>query len=282
MTEVLRLSAFSDSPEGGNPAGVVVDASHLTEGEMQEIAREVGYSETAFLTRLSHQEKAFAIRYFTPETEVSFCGHATIASGVVLGRQFGDGVYELSTPAGPIAVDVNVTPEAITATLTSPPTSSSVLEQEVLYDILDLLDWEDNDLDNRFPPAVAFAGNAHPVLVTASRQRLSRLDYDYDGLKELMQRHEYTTIQLVYPKDGDPHERIWFSRNVAPGVGIYEDAATGSAAAALGAYFLQQGIYGSGDHITIFQGDDMGRPSTLLLAIGSDHMNVTGTAVDID
>ena len=118
---VLRLTAFTDDPEGGNPAGVVLDANGLSAEDMQRIAADVGYSETAFLIPHTDVENSYQIRYFTPAAEVAFCGHATIASGVVLGREYGDGVYELSTQAGPVEVDVTVAGENVVATLTSPP-----------------------------------------------------------------------------------------------------------------------------------------------------------------
>ena len=280
-TAVLRLTAFSDDPEGGNPAGVVLDATELSAEQMQSIAADVGYSETAFLIPHTDVENSYQIRYFTPAAEVAFCGHATIASAVVLGREYGDGVYELSTQAGPVEVDVTVAGESVVATLTSPPTTLAPLDPDLVYDLLDALDWDETALDSRFTPAVGFSGNHHPILVLDSRETLASMDYDFDVLAELMKEHDWTTIQLVYPEEGDPHGRRWHSRNPAPSVGIYEDPATGSAAAALGAYFRETGVYGVGDHVTIFQGDDMGRPSSIMLTIGGSRMKISGTATDI-
>jgi PhzF family phenazine biosynthesis protein len=77
VVDVLRYVAFSDRPDGGNPAGVVLDAAGLSDADMLSIAADVGYSETAFLD-------GDDIRYFSPLAEVPFCGHATIATGVAL------------------------------------------------------------------------------------------------------------------------------------------------------------------------------------------------------
>ena len=82
--EVLRLTAFSDDPAGGNPAGVVLDASGLDDAAMLAIAAEVGFSETAFVT--ARRRRRLAVRYFSPLAEVPFCGHATIATGVAWAR----------------------------------------------------------------------------------------------------------------------------------------------------------------------------------------------------
>lgn len=80
-----RLTAFSTNPEGGNPAGVWIGNALPDPVEMQRIAAEVGFSETAFIAPASGQDRI--VRYYSPEAEVSFCGHATIASGVQLGEK---------------------------------------------------------------------------------------------------------------------------------------------------------------------------------------------------
>lgn len=293
---IRRYSAFTDNPEGGNPAGVVLDATGLSVADMQSIAADVGYSETAFLTARADKQDEFDVAYFTPVAEVDFCGHATIASGVALAEaasaggerddtdDYGDATsrhYSFHTKAGVIAVDVLLTPVGYAATLTSPPTSVAQIDDAVMDELLDALDWHWEDLDERFPPAVGWSGNWHPVLVAGSRTRLRRLDYDYDLLAELSQREGWTTIQLVFPDDNDSLMRTWYSRNPGPGVGIDEDPATGSAAVAFGAYLVSTGTAAPGDVFTILQGDDMGRPSVLLLTVGNGAMRVTGTAVEL-
>jgi len=293
---IRRYSAFTDNPEGGNPAGVVLDATGLSVADMQSIAADVGYSETAFLTARADKHDEFDVAYFTPVAEVDFCGHATIASGVALAEaasavgerddtdDYGDATsrhYSFHTKAGVIAVDVLLTPVGYAATLTSPPTSVAQIDDAVMDELLDALDWHWEDLDERFPPAVGWSGNWHPVLVAGSRTRLRRLDYDYDLLAELSQREGWTTIQLVFPDDNDSLMRTWYSRNPGPGVGIDEDPATGSAAVAFGAYLVSTGTAAPGDVFTILQGDDMGRPSVLLLTVGNGAMRVTGTAVEL-
>ncbi|WP_322096789.1 PhzF family phenazine biosynthesis protein, partial [Pelagibius sp.] len=91
--EVLRIAAFSKGEEGGNPAGVAIDERLPEAAEMQRIAAEVGFSETAFAA--PHGE-GWRVRYFSPESEVPFCGHATIALGAALAMAQGDGVFSLT------------------------------------------------------------------------------------------------------------------------------------------------------------------------------------------
>ena len=280
--EILRLTAFSNDPDGGNPAGVVLDAAGLTDSEMLAIAAEVGFSETAFLVaRPKDGSHSFDIRYFSPLGEVDFCGHATIATGIALGQEHGPSTYEFNSKAGPIEVEVFENGNELAVTLISPPASVRPLTESALEALLEALDWDIEDLDPRFTPAIGFAGNSHPILVADSRDRLAELDYDFDDLLELMEAEGWTTIQLVYPEEGDPSTRKWHSRNPWPIGGVYEDAATGSAAAAFGGYLRQHGIAGVGDQIQILQGDDMGRPSLILLTIGGSQMQISGTGIQL-
>src|SRR3954454_20891019 len=100
---VLRYSAFTDTPAGGNPAGVVLDARDMADARMLELAAEIGYSETAFLIpRAGGRE--YDVRYFSAEAEVPFCGHATIATAVALAERDGTGDLVLHIAAGPVAI----------------------------------------------------------------------------------------------------------------------------------------------------------------------------------
>ncbi len=89
--ELHLLSAFSTDPAGGNPAGVWVGDELPSPEEMQRVASDVGFSETAFVVPATGATRT--VRYFSPKAEVPFCGHATIATGHVLGRTEGDGTF---------------------------------------------------------------------------------------------------------------------------------------------------------------------------------------------
>src|SRR5690349_19186270 len=116
--ELLRYAAFTRDPAGGNPAGVVLDATGLDEARMQRVAAEVGYSETAFL--VPGGDGHFDVRYFSPKAEVPFCGHATIASAAAYAERYGPGDLSLQTAAGLVEVSTKVLADGTTtATLTS-------------------------------------------------------------------------------------------------------------------------------------------------------------------
>ena len=115
--DVARLTAFSADPRGGNPAGVVVGDALPPEETMQQIAREVGYSETVFLA--GDGGATWQARYFSPEAEVAFCGHATIAGAIALHEHCGESRLSLETVGGVVAVAVDASQANAFATLTS-------------------------------------------------------------------------------------------------------------------------------------------------------------------
>ena len=272
MTEVLRYAAFTDRPEGGNPAGVVLDASALDDAEMQRIAADVGYSETAFVTAADGD--ALELRYFSPLAEVAFCGHATIATGVAWAERNGPGVLRLTTREGLIVLTVEGDPPV--ATLASVPPTVAPLHD--LEELLAALRWEASDLDAAFPPRVIYAGVYHPVLAAVSSERLARLDYDFARLGALMAARGWTTVQLVF-REG---EREFRSRNPFPPGGKVEDPATGAAAAAFGGYLRELGLVDPPATVTIEQGIELGRPSLLTVSIpAAGGISVSGTAVPI-
>ena len=274
--EILRYAAFTEDPRRGNPAGVVLDATGLSAEEMLGIAAEVGYSETAFVIP---GDGPLATRYFSPQAEVDFCGHATIALAVARADREGPGPLALDTAAGRIDVDVVAGPSGPVATLRSVPTSTRALGGDELTALLAALSWPAADLDERYPPHVAFGGVHHPVLAVRTRERLADLDYDYDALLALMTDRGWTTVQLYWVED----ELTIHARNPFPVGGVVEDPATGAAAAALGGYLRELGFVTQPTRIRIIQGEDMGRRSELLVDIdpADPTVRVSGAAVRI-
>lgn len=272
---ILRYSAFTTDPQGGNPAGVVLDARGLSDDAMQRIAADLGYSETAFL--LPRADGELDVRYFSPLAEVSFCGHATIAAMVAYAREHGPGDVVLHTQAGRVRVTVN---ETFAATLTSVAPRVDVLNAADLDRLLAILGWSRHELDATLAPAVAYAGAWHPVIAAASRARLADLHYDFDALSALMATRGWTTVNLVWREDA----HTLHARNPFPPGGVVEDPATGAAAAALGAYLATQGELPPTRRFRILQGHDIGRPSLLLVEVPVDvdaGVRVSGTAVEI-
>jgi PhzF family phenazine biosynthesis protein len=275
--EIMRYVAFSTDPAGGNPAGVVLDAAGLDDDAMLRIAADIGFSETAFLTPAD--DDSFAVRYFSPLTEVPFCGHATIALAVAYAERHGPGELYLRTLAGPVTVATKRTAEgSLAATLVSVAPRSTPIMGEDLAGLLAALRWPDTDLDPALPPRAAYAGAWHPVIAAATRARLADLGYDMEALADLMTRMDWTTIDLIWRES----ETVFHARNPFPPGGVVEDPVTGAAAAAFGGYLRELGLVPVPATITIYQGRDLGRPGVISLRIPAEPhsgLEVTGTAV---
>lgn len=280
---MLRYTAFSSAPDGGNPAGVVLDATALDDSDMLAIAADLGYSESAFLTAppegLGGQEgRAYSIRYFSPKAEVPFCGHATIATAVALAERIGPGELMFATRAGTVPVEVTEDRGTLRATLTSVEPHIEEIADADLAEALAALDWPAADLDPAFLPRIAFAGARHLVLAAATRTRLADLAYDFARLEALMHRLDLTTVQLVWRESA----AVFHVRDPFP-VGVVEDPATGAAAAAFGAYARDLGLVPEDAVLTLHQGADLGRPGelTVTLRAGDPRVRVSGAGARI-
>ncbi|MFT3890291.1 MAG: PhzF family phenazine biosynthesis protein [Anaerolineales bacterium] len=254
---VLKLAAFSQNGRGGNPAGVAFYDAMPSDEEMLRVAKEVGYSETAFLVK---QGSDWRVRYFAPELEVPFCGHATIALGAVLGERFGEGEYKLILNDSQITVRAAKLNGGMLATLQSPRTSSVDASVDSVDNFLAGFHLTRDDLDPRFPVRFASAGAKHLILVLKDRKTLAEMNYDFDSVRAMMMEQELITVSLLWNESED----IFHSRNAFASGGVYEDPATGAAAAALAGYLRDIGWKGKST-FTIVQGEDMGVPSRLLV-----------------
>ncbi|MDM5134421.1 PhzF family phenazine biosynthesis protein [Aeromonas salmonicida] len=270
--ELVRIAAFSDGLQGGNPAGVWIGASLPGVHEMQHIAAEVGFSETAFAAPMSTplpqgvqaveptaELREWRVRYFSPEAEVPFCGHATIALGVALARRFGEGEYGLHLNQAVIKVSGWLDGEGHwQAALQSPPTHSKPAPAELVAAALDLFGYTPADLDPRIPPALIHGGADHLVLALNSRAALAAMEYELEQGRTLMRREGLVTILLAHAA----REQLFHTRNPFAYGGVYEDPATGAATAAFAGY-LRDIHWPHGGIIDLFQGEDMGMASHL-------------------
>jgi len=272
IMEIQRIAAFSYQNSGGNPAGVMICDDMPIDIEMLNIAKSVGYSETAFL---KFKKDGWQIRYFSPEIEVPFCGHATIASGAALGAYSGVGTYKLYLNEGEISVDVSRSEGgAFSVTLQSPETWSKVAGQDYSVKVLNEFNLSLDDLDMNFPVRFAFAGAKHLILVLKDRATLANMSYNFGRLKVLMKEKDLVTINLLWCESSNR----FHSRNPFPPGGVHEDPATGAAAAAFAGYLRDIGWNGE-NRFVVLQGEDMGAPSRLLVeysAIQGEGIKVTG------
>ncbi len=271
--DMLRIAAFSDGEQGGNPAGVWLGEALPDAAQMQRIAAEVGFSETAFAAPAAD---GWRVRYFSPQSEVPFCGHATIALGAALALRHGDGEYALELNQARIRVQGRRDGDVVAAALQSPPTHSRDADAALLQRALDLFGLSEDDLDPRLPPAHVHAGADHLLLALRSREALAAMRYAQEAGRQLMDDAGWITIALVWAES----TQRFHARNAFASGGVYEDPATGAAAAAFAGY-LRDVQWPHAGAIDIVQGEDMGMRSLLRVgipALAGSPVEVSGVA----
>ncbi len=272
--DILKIAAFSDGNTGGNPAGVVIEDALPPAAQMQAIAADVGFSETAFAAPHNGQ---WRVRYFSPKSEVPFCGHATIALGAALSIKYGGGDFTLTLNDAGISVSAHKDGKLYRAQLQSPPTNSVALSADITAQALEIFGYEAGDLDPRLPPARAHGGANHFIFALKTRPKLAAMEYDLETGRRFMKAHDINaTICFIYAQSA----ALFHSRNPFASGGVYEDPATGAAAAALAGY-LHDINWPHEGAINITQGEDMGMCSRLRAEFTNkkgSSVRVSGTA----
>ena len=283
LKSVQRLSAFTRDGRGGNPAGVWIGSELPTPEIMQSTAANVGYSETAFASPETTGRtggSSWRVRYFAPESEVDFCGHATIALGAALAESEGDGTFDLFLNSAKISVTGKISDTHTSASLQSPPTHSNLAAEELIDQICLMFDYEMDDFNELIPPAVMNAGVDHALIALNSRAKLSRMNYDLAAGRELMAAYGLTTICFAFAESDD----LFHVRNAFASGGVLEDPATGAAAAAFSGYLRDLSWPGLNE-LTLLQGDDMGAPSSIKTVTpreAGSPIKVSGSVSKID
>ncbi|HTO60860.1 MAG TPA: PhzF family phenazine biosynthesis protein [Bradyrhizobium sp.] len=252
---VHRIAAFTNGAQGGNPAGVALCEALPDAGTMQALAAEVGYSETAFAAPV---ENGWRVRYFAPQVEVDFCGHATIALGAALAQREGSGTFVLQLNRTQITVDGDQSAAGWRASFRSPKTHSREVPAAVVEEALAVFGLTHGELDSRIPPRIAHAGADHLILALRDRHALGAMRYEFEPGGDLARREGIVTFSLLHAET----PQLFHARNPFPIGGVYEDPATGAAAAALGGY-LRDLAWPHQNSIVIQQGEDMGIPCRL-------------------
>lgn len=246
---IYRIDAFTTEPGRGNPAGVVTHADGLDDARMQAIARELGFSETAFVLRPTGADHDLRLRFFTPTTEVPVCGHATVGAHYALALEDGrTGRTRQLTGAGIQLVEV--TPQLgdfVVRIEQGAPVFHAPLAPELVREVMAALGIVAGDLDFRCP--LQFVGTGHGKLLVGldRRTRLVELQPDLARLAELsptVGSNGYYVFTLDTDEDDDA---LSHGRMFAPAIGIDEDPVTGNANGPLGAYLVRHGLLRAGN-----------------------------------
>lgn len=292
LVNVYHVDAFTQDSFAGNPAGVVPDADTLTVQQMQQIANELNLPESAFLMASDHPEADFRIRYFTPTTEINFCGHATVGSTWLLATERGwlekgrPIVFETNVGLIPVTLDVEDGQlKKVTMTQIAPSVREIELDQA---EVARMVGIRPEDLDDRYPMKLASTGGLHLLVPVRTYEAIDRAVPLFPELEALNRKHQITTTHL-FTWNG-PEGYDVYTRDFAPAIGIPEDPVTGAANGALAGYFALEGILekGSVHHLVVGQGHAIQRPGTLYVTVemtgetpvirvgGAAHVTIAG------
>jgi len=244
---IFQVDAFTTERFTGNPAGVVLDADSLTDSEMLAIARELNNADTAFVLKPDGPDHELRVRFFTPRTEASFVGHATVATHFVLSREGAkhggnNGRVRQRQKSG--TVDIEVRGEGgsrrIAVRQPAPPLGRQLNDRERLA-VLDALALSTGDIDTRCPLRIVGGAGTRLMIGVRSTEQLKQLKPDYSRLTTLSAQlgaAGFFVFTLSHSMAGCLTE----SRMFCPALGIPEDPVSGNAHGLLGAYLAEQGL----------------------------------------
>lgn len=281
-----HLDVFTNERFAGNQLAVFLDARGLSPAEMQAIAREMNFSESTFILPSEQPGTDVRMRIFTPGQELPMAGHPTIGSTFALADE---GLIESGARQFVFGLGVGPTPVSLTweearlsfawMTQLAPTFGPVVKDADAVAAALGI-DAQDIRATG-WPIQQVSCGVPFLVVPMATRRAVDATSADPSAIRRLM-----TTIGLDLPVflfSAEPVEAdvTAYSRMYAPGFGVLEDPATGSASGPLGCYLVQHGIVARdrADRIVSLQGVKMGRPSRIHVAIACEGERIASVQV---
>lgn len=273
MVDYVTVDVFTQTPLGGNPLAVIPDARSIPEDQLQLIAREFNYSETTFVFAPSDPAHTARVRIFTPTDEIPFAGHPNVGTAFVLGRSgnvFGrpiDTQMVFEESAGLVGVDILREGDEVVGARVVAPQALELGKEVDRQTIADCIGVTADDIASAFhAPRIVSVGLPIVVAELASLDALAAARPDTNAFAAAGARYwhrgdRFSTYLYVRTGEGIEHLR---ARMFAPLSNIPEDPATGSAAAALGAFLCSLDPRSEMTmRVAIAQGVEMGRPSAV-------------------
>jgi len=261
---------FTDTPLEGNQLAVFTDARELPEEQLQALARELKFSETVFVYPPGEDAHA-RIRIFTPAREIPFAGHPTLGTAFVLAAPLQLGEIRLETGMGVVPVTLEREGARIVfGRMSQPVPTVQPFDDEA--NLLEALGVERSEL----PVELYDNGLRHVYVCLRSPEDVAAVKPDY---KRLGERGGLLCVSTIAGSG-----TTWKTRMFAPGGGVDEDPATGSAAGPLCVHLVRHGQVPSGEEIEITQGVEIDRPSKLYARVDGtpeqiERVEVGGSAV---
>ncbi|HSF28972.1 MAG TPA: PhzF family phenazine biosynthesis protein [Candidatus Tectomicrobia bacterium] len=274
----VQADVFTDTPFCGNPLAVILDGQGLTGEQMQRIAREMNLSETTFILPPTDPATQAKVRIFTPQLELPFAGHPVVGTSYVLVTEGlipqRQGSFEIQLELGVGVLPVEITCiHGVVARVTMtqrPPQFLAVLPREDVGRLARGLGLDPQDIvSTGLPTQLVSTGLPQLMVPVRSLAAVQAIKLDLGLLHSICQR--YNTHSLyVFTRETVTASAHVHTRLFAPLAGVLEDPATGSASGALGAYLVQQRVYGGEAaviHLENEQGYELGRPSRIFIEV---------------
>ena len=252
------VDVFAEKKYAGNQLAVVKNAESLSDTEMQQIAKEMNYSETTFITK---NTTGYNVRIFTPEKEVPFAGHPVLGTAFII-REMITPVNEIIVKVAAGKIPVTFSNDGILWMKQNPPQFFQRFKPGVISPVLSL---DEKDIDNTFPIEEVSTGLPFIIVPLKSLDAVKRAKIVKDKYYELIKNTKAKAILVFCPEPCTPghdlHVRVFVDY-----YGIPEDPATGSGNGCLAGYLVNHAYFGkSCIDITVEQGYQIGRPSLLYL-----------------
>ncbi|WP_462412796.1 PhzF family phenazine biosynthesis protein [Neobacillus sp. Marseille-QA0830] len=273
------VDVFSQGKYTGNQLAVFKRAGNLSDFEMQQIAKEVNYSETTFILSDAKKDGGYDVRIFTPNEEVPFAGHPTLGTAYVIQNEILDKPSEkmiLNYKAGqiPVTFDQN---KGILWMQQNKPSFGRIVQVDTVSKVLNL---ENENIDTRFPIQEVSTGLPVILVPLKSLEAVKKIKINKEKYFELIENMEAKAIMVFAPETYHPENHLNV-RDFADYFGVPEDAATGSANGCLAAYLVRYSYFGKSEiSLRVEQGYEIKRPSLLFLKAaekgGQFSINVGG------
>lgn len=289
-----QVDVFTDSPLSGNPLAVILEGEGLSSQEMQAIAREMNLSETTFVLPPTKREADYKVRIFTPAKEIPFAGHPSIGTAYALveeGRLLvkeASAMFrqELGIGVLPIEIERQKDERYLITMTQGQPRLRQILEE--VGKVAEALRIPPEEITStNLSVQVSSTGLNQLMIPIRSLERIQDLEPDFEGLREFEKKLDATGC-CVFTLETKSPDAFVHMRFFAPGAGVHEDPATGSAAGALGAYLVAHGVFGSRSPVSfvIEQGLEVQRPSRIVVTVQQENgaptiVKVGGTAVTV-
>jgi trans-2,3-dihydro-3-hydroxyanthranilate isomerase len=286
-----HLDVFTDTPFAGNQLAVLTDARGLSDAQMQSIAREMNFSETTFVLPAEAAGTDARVRIFTPGMELPMAGHPTIGTTFALAHEgvIGPGADAavLGLNIGPTRVELEWDGSRLRFAWMDqrPPTFAE--SPGPVFDIARAIGLEESAIDG--PVEVGSSGVPVALIPLRSRRAVDSAEADPSAMRRLAAAGGQQVCFYLFTRQTGEPDVTTYSRMFAPGLGVTEDPATGSAGGPLGAYLIRHGLVATqrAHEMLNLQGVAMGRPSRIhiRIAAGADgtiqRVQVGGTAVRV-